>query len=330
MRKKYFAVILLLIFTVSFSSSSYADIIKMINAREVKGVILKELKDEVIINTIDGEIKIPRRNITSILYSEQEQYYFQLGNKLREQGKIKEASIAYQNALKIRPDFSQAQAALFSLRLHMWKDRDQALKEHLEQLNRIYRYAEDSNMTAKEKAITAQTYTEEKIYQQCGFLLEEVSGIIRVKDIRPGSPAELAGVRQNDVIVSLGGEPIQDLAYHYVLGLFILNISEIHISVFRNVNLVSEKKSLFDYIPFVYFYWGLSTDLFYEGLTISKIRKGSAADIAGLKTADIIVSVNSEPVQFIPERKVYKLMMENRAKVEIGINRSVAFWKELQ
>lgn len=310
-----------------FCGCIFADTIRLINGQEVRGVIIDEVDEKVVINTSDGKKDIARRNIESVDYSEPEQYYFNLGNKLRRESKIEEASVAYQRALAIRPDFGRAKQALFSLRVYRWNEQEETLKKQIELLNNFQKDVEFGSV--RDAVVTPIVYDEEKVYRQIGFFLQKQGSVVVVKQVRQGSVADRAGIKESDVIVTLGGMRLDDMDYAVLLRKFIMSLPEIRISIYRKFSVYPVKESNWlSWLPSPSFYWGLGTSLGYEGLTIKKIKQGSAVWSAGLKVNDIIFSINNNPVQFLSPAKVNKLMMMDRKKLDMIVLRYVTFWKD--
>jgi len=64
--------IALAVFLILFSSSVFADIVIMKDGKRIKGLILDEFKDRIVVSTVEGEKIIMISDIESAIYSSEE------------------------------------------------------------------------------------------------------------------------------------------------------------------------------------------------------------------------------------------------------------------
>jgi Do/DeqQ family serine protease len=131
-------------------------------------------------------------------------------------------------------------------------------------------------------------------------LLGEKRGVL-VSDVYRGSPAERAGIKRGDVILSLEGFPIEALEeYHETLGEYTAN-ERLTFRIFRKgkeINLAVEASS---------FPSNLAPELFSRrlgimveehgtkgqaGIVIEEVKKDSEAERIGLRRGDVILQIN--------------------------------------
>jgi len=153
------------------------------------------------------------------------------------------------------------------------------------------------------------------------FDLPEPKGAL-IGDLLPGGPADKAGLRQGDVIVSFGGKPIKDAndLPRYVAETPIGK--RVEVTVFRNgkkqsftvkVEEMVEEKAATEPPGRQEVSYGMkvedltpkwrehlhSTEK--SGVVVASVEEGSSADEAGVETGDIIKEVNRKEVRNLAE-----------------------------
>jgi regulator of sigma E protease len=113
-----------------------------------------------------------------------------------------------------------------------------------------------------------------------------------VHDVEPGSPAAKAGLRPNDLIVSINGQPL----YH-LLGLSTF----IHEHPNEPITLGVERGRARSLLPFDP-----------PNPRISEVTTGSPAEEAGLRVDDIVIAINGHPVK--SAATFYALVRQNRER----------------
>ncbi len=142
-------------------------------------------------------------------------------------------------------------------------------------------------------------------------LLGDKSGVL-VSDVYRDSPAEHAGIKRGDVILSLEGSPVDSTdEYQQALGEYTAN-ERLNFRIFRNgkeINVSVEASS---------FPLDLAPELFYRrlgikieerrakghaGIVIDEVRKDSEAERIGLKPGDVILQINDKAMSGMKEFK---------------------------
>lgn len=176
--------------------------------------------------------------------------------------------------------------------------------------------------------------------------ITNTNGII-INKVTPASPAEKAGLKQGDIIVSLGELKIQgyDKKNLDVLRAYVRNLPEGDISavIMRNkktreitIPLESTPKSRFlaeeysdgflgigvkeltqDYI--------ISNDLDFstEGVWVSRIEDGGAASLGGMEINDLILQINESEIKDLNDFENYTKNIEESGEeyIQIFLNR---------
>jgi len=105
MKSLYF----LLIFSLfAPATGSLADAIYLKDGKEVKGIVVEEYADRVVISTYEGEQMLPKSDIDNIEYDFVEQNLVKLGDRYKERHEFEKAYFYYEKAIKTNPDYKVA------------------------------------------------------------------------------------------------------------------------------------------------------------------------------------------------------------------------------
>ena len=148
------------------------------------------------------------------------------------------------------------------------------------------------------------------------FDIDQQKGVV-VARVEEGSPADKAGMKAGDIIISVNGDAIEDSAdVRNVIGLIRVG-TKIDIEIVRNGKVkllhakIAETKSktiagekLSEKLAGAHLSLteiGQRGGLAKQVIIVSKLEPGSPAATAGLRKGDIILSVNKRPVENFEE-----------------------------
>ena len=166
---KYPVLLFFLVFS-AFSSLARADVVYDSAGGTMKGLVVEEHRDRIVVSTEQGEKTLFRDQIEEVFYAEPERNYLYLGNQALEQQDFGIARGFFTKALQINPDLSEAADALE-------RTADQEKKQAFEPA------AVDPPAALK---------------KQWGMKLEAGTPFVTVSAVQPGSPAERAGLQPGD------------------------------------------------------------------------------------------------------------------------------------
>jgi serine protease Do len=180
------------------------------------------------------------------------------------------------------------------------------------------------------------------------FGLKNASGAL-VSDILKGSPADKAGLRRGDVVISFDRKDIQNVS---VLRNMVAQSqigSDVEIKIMRNRNvrqfrvLIAElpkeysesgpetpeeqvKKEVLGGITVIQlnrdFARQLGLDIDEKGVIIVNVERGSPADDAGLKRGDVIQEIDGHPILTLKDFNTSAASIGDNATIVLYINRN--------
>lgn len=281
------------------TSSCSADAVYLDTGEILKGVVVEEHCDRIVLSTYKGEIKVLRASIDQIFFDNEEQNYVYLADKALADGDFDIASGLYQKASQINPGYLKAEEAL--LRLNDAIDRKNLNIKPQDSLN--------------------------KLNEQLGITIERNKDDINVKTVSENSGADKTGISPADIINN-----VWDLSVKYMDAQQAANIlvgapkTSVKITIEKEICLKTVPlpwfKRLFGFLFFDDF--GMKLALRTSGLVVSSLSaKGTAKD-SGIRVGDEIISINGESVRYMPVAMVRgKIFQSNLKSVELEVKRKL-------
>lgn len=154
-----------------------ADEIFLSSQESLKGLVVEQHADRVVVSTIDGEQTVMRTDIDEIFFDDPERNYLYLGDEALAQGDINSASTLFRKATQLNPELEECRDAIRRV-----EDRQQKM--------------------AKELALPDP---ELKLFSTDRYP--------KVEEVKPASAASESGIQPGDLLVAVWGE---SLAYQPV------------------------------------------------------------------------------------------------------------------
>jgi C-terminal processing protease CtpA/Prc len=287
--------------------SVFADSIFMKNSNKIKGLVIEEYKDRILLNTVDGEKFILRKDIEKIEYDTLEQNFMQLGRAYDLKSWYDKASFYYKKAMEANPDFKEAREAYLASLEKVWHQDEKAAQKELDRHVTAINWWQNRDKT---KVFTSEDKIE-VLKKTLGFVLVEENGIFRVAEIIENSAADKNEIKKGDNLVGIWGRLITYSKMSDVLNeLLGPNYSEVKIMIERNIDVPAE-----DNIENLYKELGVLLGFEYEGLKIIDIIFGKKAQRFGFKKGDYLVSIGKNSTRYLPMDQV--IMLINNQKDDV-------------
>jgi len=180
------------------------------------------------------------------------------------------------------------------------------------------------------------------------FGMKNTNGAL-ISDILIGSPAEKAGLRRGDVIISFGGKKIQNVSVlRNMVARSTIN-SQVKVRVFRNRNIKEFNVSIVE-LPKEYrelptepaeeqanqealggitviqlnrdFARQLGLDTDERGVVIVNVEQGSPADEVGLRRGDVIQEIDGRPINSLEDFNKAADAIQKNSTIVLFVNRN--------
>lgn len=274
-----------------------ADTVTLHNGKDLKGLVVEQHADRIILSTEKGEIPILLRRIKNIQYDAPEQNFLQAGKAYEEVGRLGEALAYYQKAVETNPDFAEARQAAIGVRNRFWALSTEGPRGEIEKKQLLYDAW--SRGSEAEELIRKKGLSQDKeLRARLGISLDKKGDWLFLSAVDSKRPAAAAGLKRFDRLVALDGVSLRYLGVEAVRPkLLTPRYSNFTLEVARDVFIhKNTKASLKDL--------GVRLKLEYQGLAAESVAAGSPAAEAGLRAKDQITHVNGEAVRYTPIAKV--------------------------
>ncbi len=295
----------------------YADTIFMKDKSEIKGLIVDEYVDRVILSTVDGEKEVFREDIERINYDTEEQNFMQLGKAYEAKRLYRKAASYYKKAMEVNPDYEEAREAYLASQAKIWRQGDALTKREIERQTLVRdwskgRVKENLPLPKDKKDILKDTL---------GISLAAQDGIFIIDDVRPYSSADKAGIEAGDVLAGIWGRftshRTMDDIVDELLG---PEHSEVKVSLEKEISIPIKAP-----VKNLYKELGVLLRFEYEGLTVDEVAEDRPGRLAGLKEGDLVMAIDKESTRYLPMDQVTELINKtnNRKEITFHIRRDL-------
>lgn len=298
----------ILVFTLLVSGISWADTVNFKNGDQLKGLVVEEHEDRVILSTADGEMPVMRKDIEEINFDDPAYTLLSMGRQLERSKKLGEALSYYEKAVQLNPELQEAKTAAIGVRSKMWAGFTEGPVSEVEKQQEI-QDAWRADITIDEQAEKDDELDENLLWKRMGFSLLQDGDFARVDDVRVGSYAHQAGLRVQDVVYAVDGRSMRYIQKRVVTqDLLNPRYASMTVEVRRKVTFPAKlKKSDLKNI-------GIELIQDYNGAMILRVKDGSPAARLGIKKGDRLVRVGEENTRYMPLAKIGKAFKSNQGK----------------
>ena len=303
-----------LLFLVSLAPYSYADTIYTKEGQEIKGIVVEDYKDRVMLSTADGEITVMKSEIRELYYDTEEQNLIQLAEQSREKGDTAKAFSYYDKAFKLNPDSKQVKDGLIFLQGYLFKQDIVQKEEAVNRRNDYEQYGAQGLIAKSDEEILKDDI--EKLKTTAGITFASEDGETKFENIALGSPAYEAGIRKGDTLIAIWGRLVGYMSLKEVVEAILNKASiETRCTIERKVAVSPD------------FLIGVTLNMQFDGLTVSSVKDNGPAQEAGLKQNDVIMDINGNSTRYMPLKKAVEVIKRSRGDVvNLTIRREIVMW----
>ncbi|MBF0215523.1 MAG: PDZ domain-containing protein [Candidatus Omnitrophica bacterium] len=302
---------------------SLSDTVVMKSNEKIKGVVLEQYNDRVLVSTADGETEIMKKDIGDIVYDREEQNFASMGDYYQEKRMYQKAYYSYEKALKINPDFKQARDGINYVSTYLQQEERMIKLDHIKNMKTM-----TYGKIKKDEGAYGTDQKEKDVKKDLGIVIKSGKELYVINEVVKGSPAYTAGIKKGDVLESLWGKSVKYMDISAVTSrLEDPGVMDIQVTVQRTYlfDVTRAKKSFGNRLGIKFGYSEM------EGLKADDIRKGSLADSKGMIKGDKIVEIQNTSTTFMTMEQILALInTEGVKKVMVKIKREIVMWKSIK
>ncbi len=300
------AIILSVFFVFVSFAPSFCDTIYLNDGSQVKGIIVEEYSDRVVISTEYGEAEMMKGEIKGIDYDLMEQNLLSLGNKYKEAGDYVRAYFYYDKARKLNPQYKEAVDGANYLQGFLFRKE---MGRKADEVNR-YQDLEDFQQNRFKKEEQSMS----NLKQLIGIEIQDTGKNIKVIKVYKGLPADKAGIKKGDYLAAIWGKLTGYMSSEEVAQILSKPENlELKLEIDRKIKVSPRaiKSSQFD--------------LRFEGLCLRNISDRSEAFASGLRNNDLILSIDGASIRYTPLKEAMDSLRSGPGT--LLIRRELTIWR---
>lgn len=330
MRRRIFIILSVAFLITNFplSSTLLSDTLYTNDGRELKGIVVEDYKDRIVISTIDGEITTLKSDVKQLYYDSEADNLVKLAEQAREHGDMIKAFAYYDMALRADPDSRPARDGIVFLQGYLFRKEQVKKEDEVRKREEFEKFGVATIVEEKSPEDTLKDLSA-AMRRTIGMSLVTKDGSQVVDSVMTGSPAAEAGVKKRDIIVAVWGRLTGYMSLEDVMKVLLEKPSlEIKCMVERDVvvrlnperNVISSLKDIS----------GASFTMLFDGLTVSDVVEGGPAFDAGLAKGDLVVSIDGKSTRYMPLKKAVAIMRGTKnGYIHFKIRRELLIWRKV-
>ena len=297
--------------TLSFSIPAIADTLGMNDGSTMKGIVVEDYKDRVVLSTVDGEKTVMKGDIRELFYDSEEENLIKLAEQARERRDYARAFGYYNLAYRTNPLSKAAKDGFVFLQGYLFRQEEKRKTDDIKKRGDFEQglVAEDAAAAVMERVKDPAARMREAI----GITLVSKDGLIFIDSVRKNSSADDAGIREGDYLVAIWGRLAGYMSVDEVINILLDKPSlEIKCTIRRTL-LADPSRAVF----------GMDT----SGLKVVSVKNGNGGTDGYLKKDDIVTAIDGKPTRYMPLRKAMAAMKRSKA-VKLTIDRELLIWRK--
>ncbi len=293
---------------VLFAFPALADTVQLKDGGQLKGLVVEEHEDRVILSTADGEMPVMRKLIDKVDYDDPAYTLLSMGRELERNKKLGEALSYYEKAAQLNPELKEAKTAAVGVRSKMWAGFTEGPTSEIQKQQEI-QDAWRADTTIADESRRNEEEDESLLWKRMGIELAQDGDFVRVADIRIGGYAHQAGIRNGDIIYAIDGRSMRYIQKRTV-------IQDALNPRYASMTMEVRRKILFPAKVGKTDLKNLGIDLKqdYNGVLIGRVKNGSPSDRYGMKSGDRLIRVGESSTRYLPLNKISAAFKANQGR----------------
>jgi C-terminal processing protease CtpA/Prc len=305
------------------SVMAQADTVHFKTHRQVKGVVVDEYHDRIVLSTYEGEKQIMRSDIDHIEYDDEEYYLLSMGRQREVHKRWQEAIAFYEEALLLNPNLLVAKQAIVGIRSRMWAKTDEKRINEISKQGAI-RDSWRANVALEDVQANAEKDLWEILWGRMGMDLTQRGDWTLIRRIKRGGEAQNWDLKKGDVLMGLDGKSLGFVGKDAITRLLLE-------PRYSNATLVFQRRFKFDREQskkgFKNLGFGLKQS--YDGLSVEKIKSESLAETAGIRAGDILMEVDGIKTRYLSLDAAQDLLVDGEGgPAVLKFNRTVTITRK--
>jgi C-terminal processing protease CtpA/Prc len=301
-------------------AGAQADEIHLKSGGRVKGLVLENYEDRLLVSTVEGEQVFLKQDIANVDYDDPAYAVLNLAREKEAAGKMPQALAYYEKAYELNENLAEAKQAALGIRSKLWanmsaKPVSSVAKQ--QDIEDAYR----ANISLEEQASKNIDEEAELLGERLGVRLEKAGDWVIVGHARLGSSGHKYGMRAKDRLVGVDGKSLRYLSVDAV-GRELLEPRNANAVLDMERDLVFNRDSKHRKLK----HFGFSVKQKYEGLTISQVKRSTPADDMKLEPGGLITRIDDEPTRYMSTRDAIRRMEKSdEPYLEITVQTRIQF-----
>ncbi|MFH1878143.1 MAG: PDZ domain-containing protein [Candidatus Omnitrophota bacterium] len=310
MRRTPVFFVFFLIYAIS-AVSGFADTVILKNGDRIKGLILEEFRDRIVMSTPEGEKTVLKSFIRSAAYDSEARALLSRTENQIQNGQYVKAYYTCKKAFELDPECEDARERLHYLRNFL---ENKTRNDLIENVNRRGEGARED-------------YTD-RLSAELGLEIEDGDKYVCVRSVNRHKLLSAGGqLQKGDRIVKIWGEKTAYMDACSVSGKLLALNKEIRMTIERTVT--PDLAGINTALPSFRNITGADIRLCRNGLITENVEDEGPFRKSGIIDGDLVDSINGKATRYMPVNSVLALIMDNRdKKIEVVIRRDVKLWRK--
>lgn len=302
-----------------------ADTIRKNDNRELKGIVVEDYKDRIVFSTVDGEVTVMKSDIRALSFDSEEDNLLGLGRQAQDRRDYLRALAYYDKALKLNPGSTQARELVAFLQGYHYEREEIKKRDDIKRREEFERYGAVAGRTKSGDEELKESAG--KLRRMIGMSLAADGGLPKVDGVDRDSPVYNAGIKKGDTLIAVQGRLTGYISLKEVTDALIDKPSfEVRCAIERTVDVeINQGVRLFSGTDRLI---GASFKMEFDGLTVSNVKEGEPAFLAGIHKGDLIVRIEGQPTRYMPLKQAVELIKRSdRDSVKLTFQRQFIIWR---